>query len=302
MSDTTELGKLYSAIDEIAQLVEVPCSREKVWPLLTAYGDGDDSLVQSVIAFRLATDARHAGELDCRFTIPEGVDPYACALSKGLTPETDHPAGVLISEVQERCPIDTYAIDFGVVGGFTKIYSFFPPSDSQDLSKLAEIPSMPRNLGACIDVFARYGMGEKASCVGIDYAAKTANIYLTGTSAEFFEQKNVLAMLRETEQPEPSEQMLKLAEAGFGVYITLSWDSPKIERICFATMASDPMELPIPIEPRIEKFVKRMQYSNPQSKFVCAVASSPRGEYYKLQSYYQWRPWIVDLMAAEIRL
>lgn len=301
MSGTTELDSLYSAIEETALLVDVSCSRDKVWPILAAYGDGADSLAQSVIAFRLATDARHAGELDCRFTIPKGVDPYACALSNGLATETDHPVGTLLSDVEGRCPIDTYAIDFGVVGGFTKTYSFFPPGDSQDLAKLAEIPSMPRNLGECIDVFARYGMGGKASCVGIDYPSRTVNIYLTETSAKFFERDKVLSVLCETGQPAPSERMLRLAEAGFGVYVTLSWDSPKIERICFATMATDPAALPVPIEPRIERFVKRM-YAGPQSKFVCAVASSPSGEYYKLQSYYQWRPWIVDLMAAEIRL
>jgi hypothetical protein len=302
MSGTTELDRLYSAVEETARVVDVSCSRDKVWPILAAYGDGTGSLVQSVIAFRVATDARHAGELDCRFTIPKGVDPYACALSNGLTTETDHPVGTLLSDIQERCPIDTYAIDLGVVAGFTKIYSFFPPSDSQDLSKLAGIPSMPRNLGEYIDLFARYGMGEKASCVGIDYPDRTANIYFTGTSAECFDRHNVLSMLRETQQPEPSEHMLKLAEAGFGVYVTLSWDSPKIERICFAAMTSDPATLPIPIEPRIEKFVKRMQSAGPESKFVCAVASSPCGEYYKLQAYYQWRPWIVDLMAAEIHV
>lgn len=301
MSGTTELDTLYSAVEETARLVDVPCSRDKVWPILAAYGDGPDSLVQSVIAFRLATDTRHAGELDCRFTIPKGIDPYACALSKGLAAETGHPVGTLLSDVRERCPIDTYAIDFGVVGGFTKTYSFFPPSDSQDLSKLAGIPSMPRSLGEAIGIFERYGMGDKASCVGIDYPSRTANIYLTRTSAEFFKRHNILSMLREAEQPDPSERMLKLAEAGFGVYVTLSWDLPRIERICFATMASDPTALPIPIAPRIERFVKRM-YTGPESKFVCAVASSPHGEYYKLQSYYQWRPWIVDLMAAEIRL
>jgi 6-linalyl-2-O,3-dimethylflaviolin/7-geranyloxy-5-hydroxy-2-methoxy-3-methylnaphthalene-1,4-dione synthase len=302
MPGTTELDRLYSAVEETARLVDVPCSHDKVWPILAAYGDGADSLVQSVIAFRLATDARHAGELDCRFTIPKGVDPYARALSKGLTTETDHPVGTLLSDIQERCPIDTYAIDAGVVGGFTKIYSFFPPSDSQDLSKLAGIPSMPGNLCEYIDLFARYGMGEKASCVGIDYPDRTVNIYFTGTSVECFERRNVLSMLRETQQPDPSERMLKLAEAAFGVYATLSWDSPKIERICFAAMAADPTTLPIPIEPRIEKFVQRMQSAGPESKFVCAVASSPRGEYYKLQAYYQWRPWIVDLMAAEIHV
>jgi hypothetical protein len=280
-------------------MLDVSCSRDKVWPVLAAYGDAADELAQSVIAFRVATDARHAGELDCRFTIPTDVDPYALALSKGLATEKSHPGGTLLSEIQGRCPIDCYAIDFGVVGGFKKIWSFFTPGELQDPARLAGIPSMPRSLAENVSLFARYGMGASVSCIGIDYPDRTVNIYFAGTSAECFERNNVLSMLRETEQPDPSEQMLKLAQAGFGIYVTLNWDSPKIERICFAAMTPDPMALPVPLDPKIEKFVRHMQDAGAERKFVCAVASSPHGEYYKLQGYYQWRPWIVDLMAAK---
>ena len=31
-------------------------------------------------------------------------------------------------------------------------------------------------------------------------------------------------------------------------------------------------------------------------RYVYAVTSSPRGEYNKLQSYYRWRPQMLDLM------
>lgn len=292
MSETIELASLYSAVEKSARLLDVPCSRGKVLPILAAYGDGADALAQSVIAFRVATDARHAGELDCRFTVPAGVDPYSVALSKGFVTRTDHPVGTLLPEIQERFPIDCHAIDFGVVGGFKKIWSFF----LEDLSRLADVPSMPHSLGENIDLFARYGLGSKASCVGVDYQDRTANIYLAETSAKCFERNAVLSMLRETEQQVPSEQMLTLAQAAFGIYVTLNWDSPKIERICFATMTPDPTALPVPLEPRIKKFVRHMEDAGAERKFVCAVASSPHGEYYKLQSYYRWRPQILDLM------
>src|SRR5262245_53578440 len=114
MSRTTELADLYSAIEESARLLDISCSRGKVWPILAAYGGAEDALVESVIAFRLATDARHAGELDCRFTIPKDVDPYALALSQGFIMETDRPVGTFLSDLRGRCPVECYAIDFGV--------------------------------------------------------------------------------------------------------------------------------------------------------------------------------------------
>jgi hypothetical protein len=282
---------LYSAIEESARLLDVACSRDKVLPILTAYGD---ALAQAVIAFRVATSARHAGELDCRFTIPPHVDPYALALSNGFITETDHPVGALLSDIRGRCPIDCYGIDFGVVGGFKKIWPFFPPADLQGLSKLVGIPSMPRSLGENVGFLARHGVGDKASLIGIDYQNRTVNVYLQ--PAECFEPTTIRSMLRENDQSDPSEQMLKLSQKAFGIYVTLNWNSPKIERICFAVMTPDPTVLPVRLDPKIEQFVRHIQRSAADRRFVYAVTSSPDGEYHKLQSYYRWRPGILELM------
>ncbi|HET8662646.1 MAG TPA: aromatic prenyltransferase [Micromonosporaceae bacterium] len=296
MSGTAELARLYSAIEESAQLVDAACSRDKVWPILTTYGD---ALAQAVIAFRVATGARRAGELDCRFTmLPKEVDPYALALANGLTTETGHPVDALLADISERFPIDCYGIDFGVVEGFKKTWSFFPPDDLQELSRLAGIPSMPRSLAANLDFFSRHGLAHNASLIGIDYQHRTANLYFGEIPAECFEPKTILSILREIGLPDPSEQMLRLGEIAFGIYTTLGWESSKIERITFAVMTQDPTALPIRLEPKIEQFVRSAPYAYDAAdrRFVYAVTSSNDGEYYKLQSYYQWRPQMLDLM------
>jgi len=143
-----------------------------------------------VIAFRVATGARYTGDLDWRFTVPTDVDPYAIAVSDGLTTATDHPVGALLSDIRRRCPIDSYGIDFGVVGGFKKIYSFFPPDDMQRLSTLVDLPSMPRSLADNASFFARHGLdGDKVNVFGIDYPHRTVNVYFGGLPAEVLEPK-----------------------------------------------------------------------------------------------------------------
>jgi 6-linalyl-2-O,3-dimethylflaviolin/7-geranyloxy-5-hydroxy-2-methoxy-3-methylnaphthalene-1,4-dione synthase len=284
---------LYSVIEESAQLLGVPCSREKVLPILSVYGD---AIAQAVIAFRVATGERHAGELDCRFSVPPDVDPYVLAVSHGLTVRTDHPVGALLSDIRERCPIDCYGIDFGVIGGFKKIWLVLPRDNLQAVSKLADIPSMPHSLGENIDFFGRHGLGDSAGLLGIDYRNRTVNVYFGEQPAECFEPETIRSMLRELEQADPSEQMLKLSQRAFGIYVTLNWDSPKLERICFAVATSDPAELPVRLAPEIERFVKHVQHCEAGRKLVYAVASSPDGEYYKLQSYYRWQPEIRDIM------
>lgn len=283
----------YSVIEESAQLLEVACSREKVMPILSLYGD---ALAQAMIAFRVATGERHVGELDCRFTVPRDVDPFALAVSNGLLARTAHPVSDLLSDIGEECAIDSYGIDFGVVGGFKKIWVVLPRTDLQPVAKLAGIPSMPRSLGENIDFFARHGLGDTAGLLGIDYRNKTVNVYFGEQPAECFEPETIRSMIREIEQTEPSEQMLRLGEKAFGIYVTLNWDSPKLERICFAVATDDPAELPVSLDPRIERFVAHVKRSEAGGKFVYAVASSPDGEYYKLQAYYRWRAEVLDIM------
>jgi hypothetical protein len=286
MSGTAELEGLYSALEESAQLVDVACSRDNVWPILTAY----DVVRQDIIAFRVATDTRHEGEFDFRFSQPKDVDPYALALSEGLTTKTGHPVGALLSEVQERCAIDSYGADCGVVGGFKKVWAFFPEDGFQGMSTFVDIPSMPRSLAENVSFFARHGLGDGMDLIGIDYHNKTVNVYFPEPPDECLEPKNVRSMHREIGLPDPSEQMLKFCEQSFGLYTTLSWDSPRIERISFGVMIQDGMAVPAQLDPKIEQFMKSVRYDLDSPKLVYAVMSSTGEEYYKLQSYYRWTP------------
>ncbi|RKS76652.1 aromatic prenyltransferase Orf2 [Actinomadura pelletieri DSM 43383] len=284
---------LYSVIEESARLLEVPCSPDKVLPILTVYGE---ALADAVVAFRVATGERHAGELDCRFSIPLDVDPYGLAVSNGFIADGDHPAGTLLSDIAAGCPLDCYGIDFGVVGGLKKIWAVLRRGHLQEVSRLAALPSMPRGLGESVDFFARHRLGDKAGLLGIDYRSRTVNVYFGEQPAQCFEPETVRSMLDELGQGEPSEQMLTLAKRAFGIYVTLNWDSPRLERICFAVATADPAELPVPLDPRIERFVSYVRSSDSDQRFVYAVASSPQGEYYKLQSYYRWQPRVLDMM------
>ncbi|MEV0492106.1 aromatic prenyltransferase [Streptomyces atratus] len=289
MSGNAEAAELYSAVEETARLLDITCSRDKVWPILAAYGEAFAHAAP--LAFRVATGVHHVRDLDCRFvTYPKGRNPYPLALSEGLVRETDHPVGDLLSDIEGRCPVDTYGIDFGVVSGFKKIYAGFTPDGLQELSKLADIPSMPRSLAENMNFFTRHGLDDRVAFIAIDYAHRTVNVYFNGIPAECFEPKTITSMLREIGLPEPSEQMLKLGQGAFGLYITLSWDSATIERFCFGVTTTDLASLSVRIEPELQRLAESVPYGGVDRKFVYGVASAPEGEYYKLESHYKWNP------------
>ncbi|WP_037872080.1 aromatic prenyltransferase [Streptomyces sp. NRRL S-37] len=280
-----DVASVCSAIEKSAALLDVTASRDIVLPVLTAY---EDALDQAVIAFRVATNARHEGDFDARFTLPKEVDPYEVALSKGLIERTDHPIGDLLSDIQQLCPIDSYGIDFGVTSGFKKIWVYFPAGEQETLDRLNRLASMPPSLAGNIDFFTRYGLADKVDVIGIDYRSRTMNAYLAAPP-ECFERETVLAMHRDIGLPNPSERMFTFCEKSFGLYTTQNWESGEIERISYGVKTDNPMAYFARLGTRIEHFVMNVPYGVDDPKMVYAAVTSDGEEYYKLQSYYRWR-------------
>lgn len=298
MTGNTELANLYSAIEESARVLEVPYAHDKVRSVLTAY---EEALPGAPIAFRMGTGARYSSDVDWRFPVPtSGVDPYTTALAQGLLESTDHPIASLFLEVAERCNVSFYGVDFGVATGLKKLYLAFPPEDMEPLSALLDLPSMPPSVAENYDFFVRHGLdGKQMPMFSLDYRHRTVNLYFNQLTPETLAPDSVRAIFRDLELPEPSEQLLKLSERAFGFYCTLGWDSSKIERSAFSILAKDPSDLPVPMEPKIEKFLAGVRRQAADDKFLYYVAMSSSGEeIYKFQSYYQFKSWLNPLLES----
>lgn len=296
MSGTTVAEEVYSTIEESARLVGAPCSRDRVWPVLTAFGD---ALPQAGLVLSVSTGEHPPGELDYTITVPSGAgDPYAVALSSGLVTETGHPVATLLSDIGARVAVSEHLIDCGVVGGFSKIYAHFP-YDMLGVRELADIPSMPRAVAENAGLFARHHLNDVAM-IGIDYTRRTVNLYFARLPDEFREARNLLSLHREIGLPEQSGKMLEFAQNSFRAYVTLGWDSPRIERICFARPPArnwDPSALPVRIDPDIEKFVRgsRRTYAG-EPLVIAAVKWTPEGEYLNLGPYCRLSPLMRNLL------
>lgn len=296
MSGIVMAEDVYSAIEESGRLVGVPCSRDKVWPVLSAFQDAlpDAGMVVSVTAGNHPPE-----EFDYTITVPVAFgDPYAAALSAGLVTKTDHPIATLLPQIQARVSVTEHLIDAGVASGFSKIYAHFP-FELLGVPELVKIPSMPQALAGNAGLLERHHLNDVAM-IGADYRRQTVNLYFAQLPDEYGEAGNILSLHREIGLPEPSEQWLEFAQKAFRVYVTLRWDSPKIERICFAHLPVrdwDPSALPIRIEPEIEKFVRdtRRTYGG-QPVVIAAVKWTPDGEYLNLGPYCRLSPLMRNLL------
>ncbi|RII13471.1 Aromatic prenyltransferase CloQ [Streptomyces sp. YIM 130001] len=281
----TRLTELYAGVKDSAAILGVPVSQSRVLPVLGAY---EDALDDALVAFRVATNKRHEGEFDCRFTVPRTIDPYARARTTGLYVESGHPAERVLADVEAVCPVDSYGVDFGVVGGFRKIWAYFPGDAYQKLSALCDLPSMPVSLTENFDFFAERGLDDKVDLIAVDYRSRTVNLYFADFPAELRRPDAVREVHRAVGLPEPSEQMTRFCANSFGFYATLSWDSPKVERISFSVKTHDPLALPGRLGPKIEMFARSVRYGLGDPKMVYAAMTASGEEYYKLQTYFRF--------------
>jgi hypothetical protein len=296
MSGATPAEDVYATIEESARLTGAPCSHEKTWPILAAYGA---ALTGAGLVLSVSTGEHPPAELDYTLTVPATAgDPHAIALAHGLVTGTDHPVGTLLADVQERVTVSEHLVDCGTVSGFSKIYAHFPYT-LLGVPELAAAPSAPPAVAANADLFARHHLHDIAM-IGIDYKHRTVNLYFAQLPDAFREARNILSLNRAIGLPEPHEQMVEFAAKSFRVYVTLSWDSPTIERICFAhppVRDWDPTTLPVRVEPDIEKFVRDSRRTYTGRPVVIAAAKwAPEGAYLNLGPYSRLSPLMRTLL------
>ncbi|MHA4820245.1 aromatic prenyltransferase [Streptomyces aculeolatus] len=289
VSEGIEAEGLYSAIEESARMVDAPFSRDKVWPILSAFGGGFSDAGGVIFSLQAGKDVPEM-EYSAQISAEVG-DPYAHALATGVLNETDHPVSTVLAEIVSLAPTSEHYIDCGIVGGFKKIYANFP-HDQQKVSRLADLPAMPRAVGANAEFFDRYGL-DNVALIGVDYRNKTINLYFQAPAetAGNLDPKTVSAMLRETGMSTPSEEMVAYAGRAYRIYATLGWDSPEVMRLAFAPQprrSIDLAELPARLEPRIEQFMRATPHKYAGALINATAAKwSKKHEVLDLAAYYQ---------------
>ncbi|MEU5689469.1 aromatic prenyltransferase [Streptomyces venezuelae] len=279
MSKKANIEGLYTALEEAAGLLDTACSRERMWPVLTAFQD----VIGAVVFNTVAGDS-----LSFDFTTPlSDGDPYERALAHGLVEEIDHPVRALFADLRAHMPLQGYGVDYAVTGIFNKAYALFPMNRRQELASLADIASMPPGLAEHMGTFAAHGLDGKISAIAVDYASRTWNVYFNGLSAQHVERGALRALLADFGMPDPSEELLAFAEGSAALYPTFGWDSAKIDRVSFSRRTTDPVQLPAHVEPSLDKLARNAPYTYDGERImVYAGVLAPDREYYKLATYH----------------
>lgn len=273
-----DLESVYAATAETARALDVPCDRERLWPILRAYEPG---FTGAAVALRTTT---RGGGLSVRFFGPTfDPDPYLLALDRNFTATADHPVDRLHQEIQDRGSVLFRGVDVGVTSGFAKIWSIYSGDGSKSVAEMSRTPAMPSSVGGNLDYFARHGL-DTITGIAVDYRSRSVNVYFPFTGP-----RDPEPMIEDLGLRVPGDDVLDLCRQAFSVYFTFTWDSPDIERVCFPVRAPEPHLVPTHLDPLLARFVKGARFHRDDHAYCYAIAPSRHGTYYKVENFY-YRP------------
>lgn len=275
----TDLTDLLSDTVKAANVVGVPCDKEKVWPLIKAYGD---RFADSSLAFRTTTHPQHQRDLSLRYTnffTPH--DPYAIAVENGFLVEEGHPIEKLMYEAQERFPMFGHGIDISVRNGLEKIWPWF--RGRMPIEEIAALPSIPKAVGDHIEYFKKYNLNG-VILFALDYRNKTMNLYFIDPPGTYTPDQ-IGGMIGDLGFKVPPQEELELNTTCTFIYHTFRWDSPQVERLCYVLSAPEEA-MPAHMDPIFEQFIKGVPHKSETAFFTYNTTYARRGDYMKIEADY----------------
>jgi len=182
--------------------------------------------------------------------------PYDIALKNGLIKKNGHPSVGIIPTFMDYLGITpgsgaTYGVDVGAASGFEKIWYQFP--DSVPLTEILKIPGLPDGVKANVDFFKKH-QHNVVKLIGVDYPAETINLYFFAMEIGGLTPQRVASFLGDLGFNVPNDEVLQHCATAVPLYYTFKWDTPEIQRVCFACHAPTPALVP-KWDPIIDDFV-----------------------------------------------
>jgi aromatic prenyltransferase len=279
----TDLSRLLADLKAMSAVAEVPFTEPKVRAVIEAYAEFFQS---APVAMRTTTKPKEKRDLSVRYLDmmrKHDPDPLATALAKGFVKNDGHPVFRFYEESKERCGAFGFGVDLNVRSGFSKIW-MAPVAGLATLEAVASLPSLPESAKNSVAHFARFGL-KSFGLFGFDFVHRTTNLYF---------------MLKHPEAPRDYSELL--TDAGFRpnhpealaacrpanvLYYSFSWDSPRAERMCFAVVCSNRHQVPVHLDPLVEKCVTDPAFMQDRQQCIYSVVWAPPGlHYFKIDNDY----------------
>ncbi|MFX0008886.1 MAG: aromatic prenyltransferase [Candidatus Hermodarchaeota archaeon] len=277
-----DINQLVKDIVKISDFTGVKSNEEAIWKGIKAY---EEFFAGAPLSIRTTTKSKEKRDVAARyveFFIPHKPDPYTTAINEGILVNDGHPIHDMIVEVINSFEIMGYGVDIDARTGLSKIWPFVVPGSIDPIFTMKSIPTSIKN---CRDYFVKHKL-TAFSLFAFDFLNNTTNIYFMLQQPAKSSFESCVNLVEELGFKIASEDAMKGCAEAAHLNYTFSWDSDKVERLCFGITSNDPSEVPMHLHPLISEFIEKAPLQSNSRKLVWGVTFSNNGLYYKIENDY----------------
>jgi hypothetical protein len=280
MIKNIDFKQMFNDLGSIAEIAGTAYDQEAVRQVVNAY---KPMFATFPVGIRVTTKPAQYRDVSLRYLHPlNNTDPFGIAVEHGLFAQDHHPVESLIPEVQASFDMEGYGVDMGISHGLEKIWPLFSPVP---IEAVAALPSAPPGIKAHADYFAKNNL-RACNILTVDFWHKTMNVYVLQPPGTLTPD-TVAAHIGDLGFQVPSQEELEINTRAFIVYHTFSWDSPEVQRICYAMVAPTPDMVPVHLHPLVEKVVAEARFQADHRRFLYCLTYAPSGDYIKIEVDYR---------------
>ncbi|MCF6523711.1 aromatic prenyltransferase [Streptomyces sp. JJ36] len=279
ISVRVDLANLAADLQTYAKIADVPFAGDAVWKMLDTF---PEQYAGSCISVRTTTHPAERRDVNFRFLSNDlSHDPVAPLQRAGELAFEGHPVEDLLAELVERYPV-WWGVDSAVSHGFEKFWVFF--TRGVPLDEILELPQLPTAARAHRDALVAAGI-DVVYLVGLDFWHRSVNLYSGLLPPGRLSPPRVAGLVGELGFPVPDEEERALAAQAFQTYHTFTWESPDVQRLCFAGTVRPPAGS-AQWHPPTGRFVAEAPVLAGRRDFIFARTYGPGLTYQKVEADY----------------
>jgi hypothetical protein len=278
----TDLDQLVRDIIKISDFTGVKSNEEAIRRGINTYAKFFAGAPLSIRTTTKPTEKRDVAVRYVEMFIPHKPDPYTTAINNGLLVSNGHPIHKMIVEAIDTFEIMGYGVDVDSKHGLSKIWPFVVPGSIDPIFSMDSIPS---SMIKYKDYFKKHGL-TAFSLFAFDFLHNTTNIYFMLKQPSKSSYESCVSLVEDLGFKLASKEAMEGCREAVHLNYTFSWDSQKIERLCFGITCDDAKEVPTHFHPLIKEFIEKTPLQSESSKFIWGVTFTNNGLYYKIENDY----------------
>lgn len=278
----TDLDQMVKDMGKICEFTGVKYDESAIWKALKHYSQ---FYIGAPVSIRTTSKPVEKRDVSVRYVElmhTHNPDPYTTAINEGLIEKNGHPIHKMIREVQKTFHIMGYGVDIDSRIGLSKIWPFVVPGTIEPIFSMKYIPE---GMKKSKEYFNKHGL-TAFSLFAFDFLKNTTNIYFMLQRPSKATYENCVALVEDLGFGLASKEVMEGCVDAAHLNYTFSWDSDKIERLCFGITCDHYNDVPVHLHPIMKEFVEKTPLQCEKKKFVWGATFSRDGFYYKIENDY----------------